>query len=240
MADGKSRPIKEVKSGDRVADASPAVADGTTDQVHTVVGTHPTLTDRHYVDVTVATADGPRTIVGTAHHLYWDATSHSWAQASQLRVGHRLQTSGGATVLIVALHAYTSTMVTYNLSVENLHTYYVLAGDTPVLVHNCTTNQGVYIFDDISKPGQVYVGMSNDLNRRLKQHAALGRRNIDDPVICIHVCGDEDALRIREHIIKVQFQKMGIKLSSGIEGWGRNLFLNRLQRATQLELPFEE
>ncbi|MEU1034383.1 hypothetical protein ABZ402_37880 [Streptomyces mirabilis] len=25
----------------------------------------------------------------------------------------------------------------YNLTVQQLHTYYVLAGETPVLVHNC-------------------------------------------------------------------------------------------------------
>jgi hypothetical protein len=40
----------------------------------------------------------------------------------------------------------------------------------------------------------------------------------------MHVCGNDDALRIQEHIVKDQFQKMGIKLSSGIEGQGRNLY----------------
>lgn len=33
--------------------------------------------------------------------------------------------------------SYTAQRTTYDLSVEGLHTYYVLAGATPVLVHNC-------------------------------------------------------------------------------------------------------
>ncbi|MEU5260411.1 hypothetical protein [Amycolatopsis sp. NPDC021455] len=32
---------------------------------------------------------------------------------------------------------YHSTEVTYDLTVDALHTYYVSAGDVPVLVHNC-------------------------------------------------------------------------------------------------------
>ncbi|WP_442817261.1 GIY-YIG nuclease family protein [Streptomyces sp. NBC_01216] len=113
----------------------------------------------------------------------------------------------------------------------------MLAGATPVLVHNCNKNQGVYIFDDKSKPGHVYIGKTNNFNVRLNRHADLGRRDKDGPVICIHVCGDDNALRIREHIMKVQFEKMGFKLSSGIEGFGRNLYNKR--QATQPELPFE-
>ncbi|MEU9625181.1 hypothetical protein, partial [Streptomyces sp. NPDC048155] len=33
--------------------------------------------------------------------------------------------------------AYTAHRTTYDLSIDGLHTYYVLAGATPVLVHNC-------------------------------------------------------------------------------------------------------
>ncbi|MFI0900291.1 polymorphic toxin-type HINT domain-containing protein [Streptomyces sp. NPDC020983] len=64
--------------------------------------------------------------------------------ASQLRVGHRLQTENGATVSVVALRAYTAEMVTYNLAVDNLHTYFVLAGATPILVHNRVGGITVY------------------------------------------------------------------------------------------------
>ncbi|MBP5937330.1 hypothetical protein F3K43_16090 [Streptomyces sp. LBUM 1476] len=43
--------------------------------------------------------------------------------------------------------SYTAERVTYDLSVEGLHTYYVLAGDTPVLVHNCGDDPRVFAVD---------------------------------------------------------------------------------------------
>jgi hypothetical protein len=76
------------------------------------------------------------TITGTADHLYWDATTHAWTPAHRLRVGDYLQTADGYLVPLLALRTYTITQTTYNLTVDGLHTYYVEAGDTPVLVHN--------------------------------------------------------------------------------------------------------
>ncbi|MBP2477739.1 hypothetical protein JOF53_006611 [Crossiella equi] len=37
---------------------------------------------------------------------------------------------------MAANHVYTSRIQTFNLTVDTVHTYYVLAGATPVLVHN--------------------------------------------------------------------------------------------------------
>jgi len=157
MADGTSKPIDQVKVGDQIADAQPGAATGTKDEKHTVTAIHITYTDHDYTDVTVATGFGAdittatlrdpsslkatgqssATITGTAHHLYWDATTRTWTPADQLQPGDLLQTSDGHTALILALHDYTATTVTYNLTIDTLHTYYVVAGDTPVLVHNC-------------------------------------------------------------------------------------------------------
>jgi hypothetical protein len=95
-----------------------------------------TYTDHDYTDVTVNTRHGQAAIASTAHHLYWDATTHTWTEADHLRVGDSLQASGGAPVMVLALRDYTATMVTYNLTIDTLHTYYVEAHDTPVLVHN--------------------------------------------------------------------------------------------------------
>jgi hypothetical protein len=84
-------------------------------------------------------------VTGTAYHLYWDATTRSWTPADQLHIGDRLQTSNGATLKITALRGFTATMVTYNLTINTLHTYYVFGGEAPVLVHNCggdTTSMG--------------------------------------------------------------------------------------------------
>jgi guanyl-specific ribonuclease Sa len=139
LADGSSKPIDEVKVGDKVADAEPGALIGARDEIHTVTAVHVTYDDHAYTDVTVDTGHGPATIVGTAYHLYWDATTRSWTPADRLRIGDHLQTSHGATVTIIALRDYTTTTVTYNLTIDTLHTYYVEAGNTPVLVHNCNS-----------------------------------------------------------------------------------------------------
>ena len=170
MADGTRKPIDQVKVGDQVANAQPGAAAGTADQKHTVTAVHITYTDHEFTDVTVAQApvsadsgplaslDGLRerslsaaaptaTVTGTAEHLYWDATTHVWTPADRLRAGDLLQTTDGRDVSIIAVRTYTATLTTYNLTVDGLHTYYVEAGGTPVLVHNCITVTSV-ISDD--------------------------------------------------------------------------------------------
>ena len=54
-----------------------------------------------------------------------------------MRAGDVLQTSAGRFVVVVAVRDFTATTVTYNLTVDGVHTYYVEAGTDPVLVHNC-------------------------------------------------------------------------------------------------------
>jgi len=180
MADGSSQPIDRVKPGESVKNALPGAEVGSTGQSHKVTQVHVTKTDRHYVDVTIRTNHGSQKIVGTAHHLYWDATSRSWTRADQLRVGDELQSSAGRTVRIAALHAHVAGIITYNLTVEGVHTYYVLAGDTPVLVHNTScksfgrlspsgrmdipNESGVYRIE--TNDGTVYVGKATDIHSR--------------------------------------------------------------------------
>ncbi|WP_372496760.1 polymorphic toxin-type HINT domain-containing protein [Streptomyces shenzhenensis] len=64
-----------------------------------------------------------------------DQTQSAFVQAKDLKAGGVLQApTGNAEVTGVRLgHAHTTT---YDLTIGTLHTYYVEAGDTPVLVHN--------------------------------------------------------------------------------------------------------
>ena len=45
-------------------------------------------------------------------------------------------------VQITALHHYTKRQRTHDLTIDDIHAYYVLAGATPVLVHNCQVGYG--------------------------------------------------------------------------------------------------
>jgi RHS repeat-associated protein len=145
MADGTVKPIRDVKSGDVIENAEPA---GRTEK-HRVDVTHTTYTDRDFTDVTISTPDGPRTITGTQNHPYYDLTTAAFTDAARLRPGDRLQTSGTATVL--AVRNYTAAMITYDLTIDGLHTYYVEAGGTAVLVHNEDCEQAARTFAVDSK-----------------------------------------------------------------------------------------
>ncbi|WP_329026147.1 RHS repeat-associated core domain-containing protein [Streptomyces sp. NBC_01423] len=233
LADGSHKAIEDVEAGDVVSTTDTSTGK---DVDKKVVDTITTEDDKAFTEVTIIDADHVSSIVATDTHPFWVPELRKWVKAGELQVGQWLRTSAGTHVQITALGHYTKRQRTHDLTIQDVHAYYVLAGATPVLVHNCNKNQGVYIFDDVSKPGHVYIGKTNNFNVRLNKHADLGRRDKSGPVICIHVCGDDSTLRIREHIMKVQFEKMGFKLSSGIEGFGRNLYNKR--QATQPELPF--
>lgn len=137
MADGTTKPIDQVRVGDKVDNAQPGAKRSSKDEQHTVTAVHVTHDDRAYTDVTVRTAHGKETITGTAYHLYWDASAQRWTQARQLRVGDHLQSIDGDQTVIAALHSYTTTMITYNLTIDTLHTFFVETASIPVLVHNC-------------------------------------------------------------------------------------------------------
>ncbi|MFF7635936.1 toxin C-terminal domain-containing protein [Kitasatospora sp. NPDC008050] len=133
LANGTSEPIQEVRVGDRIENATPgsqAVA------AHTVTEIHRTDGDRDFVAVVITTPAGTATIDSTAHHLFYDLTLATWVDAAALAPGDRLQTTGDGSATVQAVRTYTAADRTYNLSVDGVHTYYVLAGATPVLVHN--------------------------------------------------------------------------------------------------------
>ncbi|KQC34704.1 polymorphic toxin-type HINT domain-containing protein, partial [Frankia sp. ACN1ag] len=140
LADGTRKRIEEVKVGDRVLATDPTT--GRT-EVHTVTAVIVGHGLKHLVDVTVATADGPRTLTATDHHPFWDDAHHGWVDADQLTSADRLRTPTGADVPVTATHDRDQTRTVYNLTVDTLHTYYVLAGTTPVLVHNSGGNASI-------------------------------------------------------------------------------------------------
>ncbi|MCH0561681.1 ricin-type beta-trefoil lectin domain protein [Streptomyces sp. MUM 2J] len=133
LADGSSKPIEDLRPGDRVRATDPET--GYT-AGETVTTTFLTKDDKSYVDVKVGTPGDASTIHTTDHHPFWSESEHAWLNAADLKPGMALRTDDGATVTVLGTHAYQAHQDTYNLTVEELHTYYVLAGATPVLVHN--------------------------------------------------------------------------------------------------------
>jgi hypothetical protein len=77
------------------------------------------------------------TITTTADHPIWNHTDQEWQPVAALSVGDQLHTANGTQSTVVGILSYTEGQATaYNLTIADAHTYHVIAGNTPVLVHN--------------------------------------------------------------------------------------------------------
>ncbi|MET9099500.1 RHS repeat-associated core domain-containing protein [Streptomyces antibioticus] len=137
MADGTRKPIKDVTIGDTVIASDPETGETGPRKVTALIKGDG---DKQLVDITVDT-DGPSgartgTITATDGHPFWIPRLHEWMEAGDLKAGQWLQTSSGTWVQVTAVRHHTEQASVYNLTVEDLHTYYVLAAGTAVLVHN--------------------------------------------------------------------------------------------------------
>ncbi|MFD7827729.1 polymorphic toxin-type HINT domain-containing protein [Kitasatospora sp. NPDC059803] len=136
MGDGTTRPIETIQVGDLVT-ASDPLTGRTGPQV--VTNTIRTPDDRDFTEITVRRGEsGPEVVTATDHHPFWVESSHAWTDAADIRVDDVLRTDTGATVQVVSIRHWTGLEPAYNLTVDDLHTYFVLAGETPLLVHNAT------------------------------------------------------------------------------------------------------
>ncbi|MEU6280834.1 ricin-type beta-trefoil lectin domain protein [Streptomyces sp. NPDC047028] len=134
MAHGKTKPIGEIRTGDKVESASPKTGkhQGARTVQHVWIN-H----DHDLLDVTIRTEGGDTaTLHTTSNHPFWDDTTHTWVPAGKLRPGHALNTAHNRHAHVVALRVTRGSADRWNLTVRQLHTFYVLAGATPVLVHN--------------------------------------------------------------------------------------------------------
>lgn len=139
LADGSTKPIEEVEPGDTVVTTDPVT--GVTED-RQVTNTIRTDDDEQFVDVTVTDGDGEQTLTTTGHHPFWSQTQQGWVDAGDLEAGELLRTSAGTYVQIGAVREYRGENKTYDLTVDEVHTYYVLAGATSLLVHNCQVSYG--------------------------------------------------------------------------------------------------
>ncbi|MFF2040426.1 polymorphic toxin-type HINT domain-containing protein [Kitasatospora sp. NPDC058170] len=134
LADNTTRPIETIRAGDLVTAADPTAG---LSGPRAVTGTIHTPDDRDFTELTIRHDDGTSgAITATDHHPFWVDTTRAWTDAAAVRVGDTLRTDAGATAQVASIRHWTGLAPAYNLTVEGLHTYFVLAGDTPVLVHN--------------------------------------------------------------------------------------------------------
>ncbi|WP_344126473.1 RHS repeat-associated core domain-containing protein [Luedemannella flava] len=158
LADGTTKPIDEIRVGDIVVATDPATGEQGPRLV-TNIWVH----DDILVDLVLQNG---LTISTTEDHLFWNETDQQWQEAQFMDKGDRVLALGMSTVAVDSLNWKTiHRAAAYNLTVDDLHTYYVLAGSTPVLVHN---DGGWEVPDDfvivrggqsaMAGPGEVFSG----------------------------------------------------------------------------------
>jgi RHS repeat-associated protein len=136
MADGSTKPIERVRVGDRVAATDPETGErGARTVTATIVGDG----DKALIDIRV----GDAVITATDGHPVWvdndgraDTAAGRWIDARELRKGQWLKTAEGRLVQVAGTQARVQHTRVYNLTVDDLHTYYVVSNGRSVLVHN--------------------------------------------------------------------------------------------------------
>lgn len=106
--------------------------------------------------VTVSTGSG--SVVATAGHPFWGVSDAAWVDAGDLAVGDAVLQAGGATRVVTAVVEVSRPAVVHNLTVADLHTYFVVVGDAPTLVHNCS---GALADDAVEGASNTYVNITN-------------------------------------------------------------------------------
>ncbi|MER6617024.1 DNRLRE domain-containing protein [Streptomyces xantholiticus] len=138
MVDGSSKNIEDLKQGEYVVASDPETGEL---QARKVTDTITGDGVKHLVTLTIDPdgKDGgvkPTTITATDEHPFWLPDFGTWADAGELEPGMWLQTASGAWAQVTAVDEAHRTQRVHNITVEGQHTYYVMAGDAPVLVHN--------------------------------------------------------------------------------------------------------
>ncbi|MEU6263204.1 polymorphic toxin-type HINT domain-containing protein [Saccharopolyspora shandongensis] len=87
--------------------------------------------------------------MATEGHPFWAPDQHRWVEAGELVVGDQLQGPDGTQLQVVSIKTWTALQKVHNLTIDGTHTFYVSAGQTPVLVHNSAGCGTGTVWDDI-------------------------------------------------------------------------------------------
>ncbi|WP_344496141.1 polymorphic toxin-type HINT domain-containing protein [Nonomuraea monospora] len=137
LADGTTKAIEDIKIGDEVIAADPVTGRTSAEPVTALIeGQGLKRLVKITVDTDVGDGAATKTITATDNHPFWVPAMQQWVDAGRLQPGMWLQTAAGTYVQVAAVEAWAAVERVYNLTVDDLHTYHVVAGGASVLVHN--------------------------------------------------------------------------------------------------------
>ncbi|MEV7374658.1 polymorphic toxin-type HINT domain-containing protein [Streptomyces sp. NPDC090301] len=190
MADGSVKPIEKMRIGDEVLATDPKTGKSAKRKVD---ATFLTPDDREFTTIAVVANGALREITATGHHPFWSPSAKEWVDASDAKPGMTLLSVNGQALRITEVRDSAKMQVAYDLTIRSTHTYYVLAGTAPLLVHNCnvrltqeeadTLEVGPYANGSVPATGSVVTPA---------QSAAMQGR------VC-HTCGGTTPTMIGDH-----------------------------------------
>ena len=128
MADGTTKPISEIDVGDWVLAEDPETGERGAREV-----THLWVHQDTIIDLGIAGHD----VATTEDHPFWNHTDSEWQRADALDSGDSVLTADVGVLTVEGLDWSTArTTSAYNLTVDDIHTYFVGVGGDEVLVHN--------------------------------------------------------------------------------------------------------
>jgi hypothetical protein len=145
-------------------------------------------------------------LTATDGHPFWVPDLEEWVPAGELQRGDWLRTGSGSWVQVQSIKIRTASQRVHNLTVDDLHTYHVVAGETPVLVHNCNP-----LYSELDGSGRAGVAYAEVSPQTLDDAAAeiigsrAGRGNRYKPA----GFGGDAAGHSRGHLIARQFGGSG-------------------------------
>ncbi|MFT7841256.1 polymorphic toxin-type HINT domain-containing protein [Saccharothrix sp. BKS2] len=153
MADGSTQPISEVEIGDEVKATDPETGE-TTDRE--VVATIVHDDEGDMTRLTVTGEDGATgSADATSWHPVWVEAESRFVSIGDLKSGQALTSVDGTSPRVAQVQRSWRVEPVYDLTVAGVHTYYVLAGATSVLVHNSNACPRVFAVDS--------AGVANEL-----------------------------------------------------------------------------
>ncbi|MER7900805.1 polymorphic toxin-type HINT domain-containing protein [Streptomyces sp. NPDC096046] len=167
MGDGGSRPIERVREGDEVLATDPATGSTRAEPVTDLItGSGKKRLIALVVDTDGVAGERTDTITATDRHPFWTPGPGVWTDAVDLTAGTGLRASTGADLEVTAVAARTVEQTVHNLTVAGAHTYYVLVGSTPVLVHNAKKNKCSLEIDHVGQVDQDWVTKGAHVNMK--------------------------------------------------------------------------
>lgn len=171
MADGSSKPIETLDLGDSVLATDPET--GTT-AAEPVVRLITGSGEKDLVTLTVVDENGKTASVeATAGHPFWVPEQQQWISAGDLQPGMWLQTASGTWVMLSAVAYEHREQTVYNLTIDTIHTFYVLADDQPLLAHNCGTAAVGFADDAVGTAFENMPGGGGHAIRHLQQSGII-------------------------------------------------------------------